>query len=100
MIAGLLTKGLQIGSRAGQQVHAAFLFVGRYLGMSRKDAVHYRAEAEKCREAAALARDTATRLHWEQAERCWLTMAHQADVVVDLLRGRNQPTRLRKGQWQ
>ena len=65
--------------------------------MSRKDAARYRAEAEKCREAAALATDSAARLHWEQAERCWLTMAKQAEVVVDLLRGRNQPTRLQKG---
>jgi dsDNA-binding SOS-regulon protein len=77
-----------------------FFVLGRYLSMSRKDAARYRAEAEKCREAAALATDSAARLHWEQAERCWLTMAKQAEVVVDLLRGRNQPTRLQKGQWQ
>jgi dsDNA-binding SOS-regulon protein len=77
-----------------------FFVLGRYLSMSRKDAARYRAEAEKCREAAAMATDSAARLHWEQAERCWLTMAKQAEVVVDVLRGRNQPTRLQKGQWQ
>jgi hypothetical protein len=59
-----------------------------------------RAEAEKCLKAAVVAKDSATRLYWEQAARCWLTMANQAEVVVDLLRGRNQPTRLQNGQWQ
>jgi hypothetical protein len=65
---------------------------------SKKDAGHYRAEAEKCLKAAVVAKDSATRLYWEQAARCWLTMANQAEVVVDLLR--NQPTRLQNGQWQ
>jgi hypothetical protein len=82
--------------------HEAFFILARCLSMkpSRKDAVRYRAEAQKCREAADLAANSETRLYWQHAERCWLTMANQAEVVFDLLRGRNQPTRLHKGQWQ
>ena len=54
--------------------------------MKLSDAKHYRAEAKKCRDAAASAEDSAARLHWQHAERCWLTLANQAEVDVNLLR--------------
>jgi hypothetical protein len=44
--------------------------------MKLSDAKHYRAEAKKCRDAAASAEDSAARLHWQHAERCWLTLAN------------------------
>jgi len=72
---------------------------------NRLDAAHYRIEAAKCHEAAVSAKDSATRLYWEQAERCWLALANQAEVAVNLLsgrnsaRGRNRPARLKNGQW-
>jgi hypothetical protein len=50
-------------ARTDRQV--PFFVLGRYLSMSRKDAAHHRAEAEKCREAADTATDSAARLHWE-----------------------------------
>ena len=53
--------------------------------MKLSDAKHYRAEAKKCRDAAASV-DSAARLHWQHAERCWLTLANQAEVDVNLLR--------------
>jgi hypothetical protein len=70
------------------------------------EAVHYRLEAAKCREAAGNAKDSASRLYWQQAERCWLTLANQAEVTVNLLSGRNSlqgcntPARLKNGQWE
>ena len=51
-------------------------------------------------------KDSASRLYWEQAERCWLTLANQAEVSVNLLsrrnskRGRNRVARLKNGQWE
>jgi hypothetical protein len=69
-------------------------------------AMHYRLEAAKCREAAGKAKDSASRLYWQQAERCWLTLANQAEVTVNLLsgrnslQGRNTPARLKNGQWE
>jgi hypothetical protein len=70
------------------------------------DTAHYRLKAAKCREAAGKARDSASRLYWQQAERCWLTLANQAEVTVNLLSGRNslqghdRPARLKNGQWE
>jgi hypothetical protein len=72
---------------------------------NRLDAAHYRIEAAKCHQAAIRAEDSAARLYWEQAERCWLALANQAEVAVNLLsggngvRGRNRPARLKNGQW-
>ena len=69
-------------------------------------ATHYRLEAEKCREAAGRAKDSASRLYWEQAQRCWLTLANEAEVTVNLLSGRNnlqgrdRPARFKNGQWE
>jgi|KBSMisStandDraft_5_1062788.scaffolds.fasta_scaffold1481239_1 hypothetical protein len=69
-------------------------------------ATHYRLKAEKCREAAARAKDSASRLYWEQAQRCWLTLANEAEVTVNLLSGRNslqggdRPARFKNGQWE
>ena len=78
------------------------------MSAKRHEAAHYRVEAAKCREAAGRARDSASRLYWEQAERCWLTLANQAEVTVNLLSGRNSlrgrisstPARLKNGQWE
>jgi hypothetical protein len=82
------------------------------MSASSHEAAHYRAESAKCREAARKAGDSASRLYWQQAERCWLTLANQADVTVNLLsgrnslrgrnnlRGRNKPARLKDGQWE
>jgi hypothetical protein len=73
---------------------------------NRLDAVHYRIEAAKCHHAAIAAKDSAARLYWEQAERCWLALANQAEVAVNLLsgrssmRGRNWLVRLKNGQWE
>jgi hypothetical protein len=73
---------------------------------NRPDAAHYRIEAAKCHQAAVSAKDSAARLYWQQAERCWLTLANQAEVAVDLLsgrnsmRGRNWLVRLKNGQWE
>jgi hypothetical protein len=72
---------------------------------NRLDAAHYRVEAAKCHKAAVSAKDSAARLYWEQAERCWLALANQAEVAVNLLsgrngeRGRNRLARLKNGQW-
>ena len=74
--------------------------------INRQDAVHYRIEAAKCHQAANRAKDSASRLHWEQAERCWLTLANQVEVSVNLLSGRNRVrsrnrlARLKNGQWE
>ena len=58
-------------------------------------ATHYRLKAEKCREAAARAKDSASRLYWEQAQRCWLTLANEAEVThataMDYLDGKTDP---------
>jgi hypothetical protein len=67
--------------------------------MKLSDAKHYGAEAKKCREAAATAEDSAARLHWQHAEQCWLTLANQAEVCVNLLEGRKKPAQLRNGEW-
>jgi hypothetical protein len=70
-----------------------------------QDAAHYRIEAAKCHQAAIEAKDSAARLYWEQAERCWLALANQVEVSVNLLSGRNsvggrnRPARLKNGQW-
>ena len=70
------------------------------------EAAHYRLEAAKCREAAGEARDSAARLYWERAAMCWLTLANQAEVTVNLLsgrsslQGRDRPARLKNGQWE
>jgi hypothetical protein len=66
--------------------------------MQPSDAKHYRAEARKCREAAVRAKDSVARLHWQQAERYWLTLANQAEVRVNLLAGRSN-SQLRNGEW-
>lgn len=47
--------------------------------MKPSDAKHYRAKARKRSEAAAMAKDSAARLRSQQAERCWLTLANQAE---------------------
>ena len=42
-------------------------------------------QAEKCREAAARARDDDIRAYWKEAERCWLALAQgtlQSDHVT------------------
>ena len=68
---------------------------------NRQDAAHHRIEAAKCHQAAIGAKDSASRLYWEQAERCWLMLANQAEVALNLLsgrngtHGRNGPARLR-----
>jgi len=72
---------------------------------SRQDAAHHRLEAAKCHQAAIWAKDSAARLYWEQAERCWLTLANQAEVAVNLLSRRNSVrgrklARLNNGQWE
>jgi hypothetical protein len=73
---------------------------------NRQDAAHHRIEAAKCRQAAIRAKDSASRLYWEQAERCWLALANQAEVAVNLLsgrnsvRGRDKPARLKNGNWE
>jgi len=59
--------------------------------MKPSDAKHYRAEARKCREAAAMAKDSAARLRWQQAERCWLTLANQTEVCVTFWRATISP---------
>ena len=56
---------------------------------NRQDAAHHRIEAAKCHQAAIRAKDLASRLYWEQAERCWLALANQVEVAVNLLSGRN-----------
>ena len=66
--------------------------------MKLSDAKHYRAKAKKCRDAAASAEDSAARLHWQHAERCWLTLANKAEVDVNLLAGRKKALGLRNGQ--
>jgi len=50
--------------------------------MQRLDAEHYREEAKKCREAAGEAEDQAAKEHWLEAERCWLALANQAELVT------------------
>jgi hypothetical protein len=67
--------------------------------MKPSDAKQFRAEARRCRDSAATAGDSATRLHWQQAERWWLTLANQAEVCVNLLEGRSKPAQLRNGEW-
>jgi hypothetical protein len=67
--------------------------------MKLSDAKHYRAEAKKCRDAAASAEDSAARLYWQHAERCWLTLANQAEVDVNLLAGRKKAPGLETDSW-
>ena len=67
---------------------------------NRHNAEHYRAEAAKCHDLAERANDFASRLYWEQAERCWLTMAHHAEVAQNLLSGRKRCARLKNGEWE
>ena len=73
---------------------------------NRQDAAHYRTEAAKCHQAAIGAKNSVSRLYWEQAERCWLALANQAEVAVNLLsgrntmRGRNWLVKLKNGQWE
>jgi hypothetical protein len=50
--------------------------------MRRLDAQHYRDEAKRCREAAAQAKDSSTREHWLEAERCWIELANKAELVT------------------
>jgi hypothetical protein len=66
--------------------------------MKPSDVKHCRAEARKCREAAVRAKDSVASLHWQQAERYWLTLANQAEVRVNLLAGRSN-SQLRNGEW-
>ena len=74
--------------------------------VAKENASHYRIEAAKCHQAATMAKDSASRLYWEQAERCWLVLANQTEVTVNLLsgrnsmRGRNWLVRLKNGQWE
>lgn len=63
---------------------APFSLLARCIGMSRLDAQYYREEAKSCREAAERTRDRTTKEHWLEAERCWITLANQADVVTAL----------------
>ena len=52
--------------------------------MNGLDAPYYRAEAKRCQEAAAQARDPATKEYWLKSERCWIKLANQAELVADL----------------
>jgi uncharacterized alpha-E superfamily protein len=52
--------------------------------MRRLDAQYYRDEAKRCREAAAQAKDSFTREHWLEAERCWIELANKAELVATL----------------
>ena len=73
---------------------------------NRQESAHHRIEAAKCHQAALRAKDSASRLYWQQAERCWLALANQAEVAVNLLsgrnsmRGRNWLVKLKNGQWE
>jgi hypothetical protein len=49
------------------------------------DAAYYRERADQCREAAALAVDEDSRMHWHAVERRWLMLANQAEIVAGLL---------------
>jgi hypothetical protein len=51
-------------------------------GMNGLDAPYYRAEAKRCQESAAQARDPATKEYWLNSERCWLKLANQAELVA------------------
>jgi hypothetical protein len=53
-------------------------------GMNGLDAPYYRAEAKRCQEAAAQARDPAAKEYWLKSERCWIKLANQAELVADL----------------
>jgi len=46
------------------------------------NAPYYRAEAKRCQEAAAQARDPTTKEYWLNSERCWLKLANQAELVA------------------
>ena len=52
--------------------------------MNRLDAQYYRAEAKRCQEAAAQARDASTKEHWLEGQRCWIKLANQAELVATL----------------
>jgi uncharacterized alpha-E superfamily protein len=51
-------------------------------GMNELDAPYYRAEAKRCQESAAQARDPATKEYWLNSERCWIKLANQAELVA------------------
>ena len=46
------------------------------------NAPYYRAEAKRCQDAAAQARDPATKEYWLNSEKCWLKLANQAELVA------------------
>ena len=50
--------------------------------MNALDAPYYRAEAKRCHESAAQARDPATKEYWLNSERCWIKLANQAELVA------------------
>ena len=50
--------------------------------LSGMNAPYYRAEAKRCQETAAQARDPATKEYWLNSERCWLKLANQAELVA------------------
>jgi hypothetical protein len=69
-----------------------FALQARCTGMKRLDARHYRDEAQKCREAAARAKDSSTREHWLEAERCWIELANKAELVATFNAVAKKPT--------
>jgi hypothetical protein len=50
--------------------------------METKDAAFYRARAEECRKGAAKTKDLQAKIHWQQAEQCWLEMAECAERLA------------------
>jgi hypothetical protein len=50
--------------------------------LSGMNAPYYRAEAKRCQDSAAQARDPATKEYWLSSERCWLNLANQAELVA------------------
>jgi hypothetical protein len=52
-------------------------------GMSRADATYHRKRAEECREAAAKANELAAKMHWQEAQACWLYLAQLAETVTE-----------------
>jgi hypothetical protein len=44
--------------------------------MQIKDSAFYRAKAEECRNVAARAKDLEAKREWQQAQACWLELAH------------------------
>ena len=53
-------------------------------GMNGLDGQYYREEAKRCQEAAAKARDPATKEYWLKSERCWIKLANQAELMSPL----------------